>query len=81
MRPDEAMIIRPCRQVHTIGVPQPIDAVFCDDEMRVLHVQTLEPRRLSRRVSGASLCIELLGGRAEACGVVPGVQLAVEESS
>jgi hypothetical protein len=79
--PDEALVIWPCRQVHTIGVPFPLDAVFCDERMLVLHVETLSPRRISRRVGRARCCVELRGGRAEACGVVPGVRLSLEESA
>jgi uncharacterized protein len=78
---DEALVIWPCRQVHTIGVSYPLDAVFCDKALRVLNVQTLFPRRLSRRVGGARCCVELRGGRAEACGVVPGVQLSLQARS
>jgi hypothetical protein len=75
------LIIWPCRQVHTVGVPYLLDAVFCDRRFEVLHVETLEPRSRSRRVGRARCCVELLGGRAEACGVVPGVRLALEERS
>ncbi len=77
--PREALVISPCRQVHTIGVGYPLDVVFCDRGMRVLHVETLEPRGVSRRVTRASCCIELLGGRAVQAGLVPGAQLSFEE--
>lgn len=76
---DEALVLWPCRQVHTIGVSFPLDAVFCDSGLRVLHVQTLRPKRVSRLVREARCCVELFGGRAEECGVVPGTQLELRK--
>ena len=78
LSPDEALILSPCRQVHTIGVSFAIDAVFCDKALRILHVQTLRPRRISRLVGRARCCIELIAGRAGQCGLAPGVQLSME---
>lgn len=74
----EAMVIRPCRRVHTFGIGYPLDVVFCDEALSVLHVQALAPRRLSRRVGKAALCLELPAGRAQVCGIEPGVRLAFE---
>jgi uncharacterized membrane protein (UPF0127 family) len=78
---DEALILRPCRQVHTFGLRASIDAVFCDDRWNVLHVVSLRPRRMSRFVRRARSCIELAGGRAAACDVAPGVRLTIEAGS
>lgn len=77
--PHDALLIRPCSRVHTFGVGYPIDAVFCDGEMKVLEVQTLPPRSVSSRVRGARTVIELRAGRADAAGIVPGAALRVEE--
>src|SRR5262245_5837795 len=60
--PAEALLIRPCSQVHGMGMRHPFDAVFCDDELRVLAVATVPPRRLSRFVRGAKCCFELAAG-------------------
>lgn len=79
LRDDEALVITPCRRVHTFGAGYPLDAIFCDDGFRVLHVETLVPGRVSKRVRCARSCIELNGGRAESCGIVPGVVLAFEQ--
>jgi uncharacterized membrane protein (UPF0127 family) len=76
--PDEALVIRPCRRVHTFGVAYPLDVVFCDRDLRVLHVETLEPGRMSGRVRPARMCIELASGRAAACSLEPGVALRFE---
>jgi uncharacterized protein len=74
---DDALIIDPCRRVHTFGVAYDLDVVFCDRDLTVLHVETLPPRRASARIGGAWSCIELLGGRASECGIAPGVVLSL----
>ena len=74
----EAFVIRPCSQVHTIGMRYPIDAVFCDRNLRVLDVQRLATGRMSRMVRRAWCCIELPSGTAESCAIEPGVQLRLE---
>lgn len=73
--PDEALLIRPCAQVHGVGLRHAFDAVFCDGDLRVLHVATIRPRRVSRYVRGADCCIELRAGRAAECGIEMGTQL------
>jgi hypothetical protein len=76
LAPDEAYVITEGRQVHTVGVPYPLDAVFCDADLRVLHVETMQPRSKSLRVGAAHYCIELLGGRAAHAGITPGAELS-----
>jgi hypothetical protein len=75
----DALVLEPCRQVHTFGLRFPIDAVFRDRSERVVHVQTLAPRRISKFVRNARSCVELPDGRASECGVAEGVQLLVQE--
>lgn len=75
MQAGEALVLEPCRQVHTFGMRFPIDAVFRDRAQRVVHVQTLVPRRISKLVRNARSCIELPDGLASECGLVEGVQL------
>jgi hypothetical protein len=74
----EALLLAPCPQVHTFRMSFPIDAVFCDRDLRVLHVVTLRPNRMSRYVLRSRCCIELRAGRAAACGVEPGVRLELK---
>lgn len=79
--PQDALVIWPCRRVHTRGVGYDLDAVFCDRGLVVLHVETLGPGGLSRRVRGARCCVELLGGRARACGLAPGASLEFRDAA
>jgi uncharacterized membrane protein (UPF0127 family) len=78
---NEAFVIEPCRQVHSFGVPYLLDVVFCDRELKVLHLETLEPERKSLRVRRARSCVELLGGRASECGIEPGISLELKAGS
>jgi uncharacterized membrane protein (UPF0127 family) len=77
---EDALLIRPCAQVHGVGMRHPFDAVFCDAELRVLHVSTIQPRRVSRYVRRAACCFELPAGRAEQCGIEAGAQLLLKQT-
>jgi len=79
--PRDALLIRPCSQVHGVGMRHPFDAVFCDKDMRVVEVATIEPRRLSRYVRAAKCCIELAAGRAASSGIEQGAQLTLQPGS
>lgn len=57
-----ALVIRPCRQVHTIGMRIPIDAVFCGGDGRVLRIAHLAPRRVSRPVLRSRFVVEAAAG-------------------
>jgi hypothetical protein len=60
-----ALILRPCRQVHTLGMRFPIDVAFCDRYGFVLHKCTLAPRRVSRLVWRSYFAIEARAGSFE----------------
>jgi uncharacterized protein len=79
LEPDEAYVIVGSRQVHTVGVGYPLDAIFCDRRFRVLHVETLQPRSKSKRIVTSRYCIELLGGRAAHNQITPGDRLRFGE--
>ncbi|MFM7616199.1 MAG: DUF192 domain-containing protein [Actinomycetes bacterium] len=59
---DGALLLRPCRQVHTIGMRFSMDVAFCDRDGRVLRVATLRPGRVSRPVRRAAFAIEAEAG-------------------
>ena len=59
------MVIRPCRQVHTIGMRFAIDVAFCDRYGFVLHLTTLPPGRVSRPVWHSYFAIEARAGSFE----------------
>lgn len=56
------LVLRPCRQVHTLRMRFPIDVAFCDRDGFVLHTAALAPWRISRPVPRASFVIEARAG-------------------
>lgn len=56
----EALWIKPCKSVHTIGMKFPIDLVFLDRDMRVVRLaENIPPNRFSPFVFRASGVLEL----------------------
>jgi uncharacterized membrane protein (UPF0127 family) len=74
-----ALVLRPCRQVHTFGMRFPLDVAFCDRSGVVLRVVTLSPGRLSRPVWRAGFVVEAAAGAFERWGLRPGDQLEIKE--
>ena len=73
---DEGMLFRPAGSIHMFFMRFPIDAVFCDRELVVLHVERgLQPWRTAGK-RGAKVVIELRAGAA--AGLEPGEQLLLE---
>jgi hypothetical protein len=76
-RVEGAFVLRPCRQVHTLGMRVPLDVAFCDVHGRVLHTCCLPPRRVSRLVWHSAFVVEAEAGAFERWGLVPGDRLEV----
>lgn len=55
---DGAIVIEPCRWVHTVGMKFDIDVAHLDDDGRVIHVTTMRPHRIGRPVPKARTVIE-----------------------
>jgi len=73
----EAMLLKPCRAIHTFGMKYPIDVVFVSRMGEVLKVAAaVYPRRASAHLR-AHAVIELRAGEAAASGICPGVTLPV----
>lgn len=80
LREGEALLIPSCRQVHTFGMRDPIDVIFCDGDFRVVHVvREMSPRRVSPVRWDARSVIELRSGAARE--VAPGETLHVCEDA
>jgi hypothetical protein len=73
-----ALVLRPCRQVHTIGMRFPLDVVWCDRDGRVLRVALLPPHRVSRPVLRSRFVIEAAAGAASRWALRPGDVVAVD---
>jgi uncharacterized protein len=80
-RIDGALVLRPCRQVHTIGMRFSIDVAFCARDGRVLRVVSMRPGRVSRIVWRARFVVEAAAGSFEQWGVRRGSTIVVRESA
>jgi uncharacterized membrane protein (UPF0127 family) len=74
---DAALLIRPCRAVHTVGMSMTIDVAFLDGGGTVLDVVTVGPNRLTRPRRRARSVLETSAGRLAEWGVRPGDTLVV----
>jgi hypothetical protein len=78
LAPGEGMLFRPAGSIHMFFMRFPIDAVFCDRELRVLDVRRdLQPWKTAGR-KGAKIVIELAAGAA--AGLEPGDRLVLGEA-
>jgi len=58
----KALMIVPCRSIHTWFMRFPIDVLFLDREMRVIHRATVEPWRFGPVVKDAWRVVEMPAG-------------------
>ena len=73
---DEGMLFRPAGSIHMFFMRFPIDAVFCDRDLKVLAVErNLRPWRTAG-ARGAKVVVELAAGAAS--GLAAGDQLVLE---
>jgi uncharacterized membrane protein (UPF0127 family) len=74
-----ALVLRPCRQIHTIGMRFPIDVAFCDRSGVVLRTRTVPPWRVTRVVWRAGFVVEAAAGSFERWHLQPGDTIEVKE--
>jgi uncharacterized protein len=72
-----AVLLRPARSVHTIGMRFGIDVAFVDRDLRVLRVVTMRPNRVSRPVWRAHAAIEAEAGAFASWGLQPADRLEI----
>jgi uncharacterized membrane protein (UPF0127 family) len=72
----EGILLRPAFSIHTYFVRFPLDAVFLDDDMKVLAIaRDLKPWRVAGK-RRAKAVLELSAGECDRLGVRPGDRLA-----
>jgi hypothetical protein len=74
-----ALMLRPCRQIHTFGMRFPVDVAFCDQTGLVLRIATIPAGRLSRPVWKAGFVVEARAGAFERWNLRPGDQLEIRD--
>ena len=77
---DGAIVLRPCRAVHTVGMRFAIDVAFCDDTGTVLRTYSLRPWRVTRVVWRSSYVVEANAGSFERWRLRPGDRVEVRAS-
>jgi uncharacterized protein len=75
---DGALLLRPARSVHTLGMRFPIDVAFCDADLRVIRVVRMPRHRVSRMVWRARAVIEAEAGSFDRWNLRPGDELEVK---
>ena len=75
---DGALLLRPCRNLHTAGVRFAIDVAFCDRDGIVISMHCLRPWRLSPIVFRAAFAIEARAGAFERWGLHLGDKVEVK---
>lgn len=70
-----ALVLRPARSVHTVGMRFPIDVAYCDGDLRVLSMRTMRPHRMGAPRPRAKVVIEAEAGAFERWGLRRGDQL------
>ena len=76
---DGAILLRPARSVHTVGMRFPIDVAFCDKELVVLRTVCLRPGRVTRPALRAACAIEAEAGAFDRWKLRPGDHLEIRE--
>ncbi|MEM8619443.1 MAG: DUF192 domain-containing protein [Actinomycetota bacterium] len=74
---DGALIIEPCRWIHTIGMRFPIDVAYLDDDGVVIKTAQMRRHRLAVPVTRAHMVVEAEAGAFDRWGLHVGDQLEV----
>lgn len=75
---DGALLLRPAKSVHTLGMRFPIDVAFCDGDLMVLRCVRMARWRLGMPVLKASCVIEAEAGAFDRWRLVVGDRLEVQ---
>ena len=76
---DGAILIRPARSVHSVGMAFPIDVALCTKDLVVLRTICLKPGRMTRPSIRGGCVIEAESGAFDRSGLRPGDRLEIRE--
>ncbi|MCD6291068.1 MAG: DUF192 domain-containing protein [Anaerolineae bacterium] len=80
LQPGDALIIRPCKGVHTWFMSYPIDVIYVDEHDRVVDITpAMRPWRIGRPRLRARYVIELPAGTVQRSGTQIGDQLRLTD--
>lgn len=66
--PTDALIIKPCKAIHTLGLAYPIDVMFLDRKGVILKIERVPPGSLAFCVSGR-VAVEMCSGTVNRLGL------------
>ncbi len=75
---DGAILLRPCRSVHTIGMRFPLDVAYCDAGMAVVKVARMRRFRVGMPVPRAHCVVEAEAGSFARWNLLPGDRLEIK---
>lgn len=79
LQESHALLIRPCKQIHTFFMRFPIDVVFVNARGQVIKIiPDMQPFRLSGIYLNAALAVELPAGTLKKTSTQPGDSLLFE---
>jgi uncharacterized protein len=73
-----AIVLRPCRSVHTVGMRFPVDVAFCSADMTVLRVVRMARYRVGLPVWRSRVVIEAEAGTFARWNLRPGDRLEIK---
>ncbi len=76
-----AMLLRPARSVHTVGMRFPIDVAYLDSELRVLTTVRMDRHRVGWPRWRAGSVLEAEAGSFDRWGLRPGDVVEIRETS
>ena len=77
-RLEGALVLQPCRSVHTLGMRFPLDVAFCDADMTVVRVARMGRHRVSLPVWRSRTVIEAEAGAFARWNLRPGDKLEIK---
>jgi uncharacterized membrane protein (UPF0127 family) len=76
---DGAILLRPARSVHTVGMQFALDVAVCDKDLVVLRTLCLRPGRMTRPSLKGTCIIEAEQGAFDRWNLRPGDRLEIRE--
>ena len=76
---DGAILLRPARSVHSVGMTFTLDVAFCTKDLVVLRTIALRPGRMTRPSLRGGVIIEAESGSFERWKLQPGDRLEIRE--
>ena len=76
---DGAILIRPARSMHSVGMRFPLDVAFCTKDLLVLRTICLKPGRMTRPCLRGGCVIEAESGAFDRWKLQVGDRLEIQE--